>query len=430
MAASPLLKLICIALVAALLSGCTTTIPAPDKPTPTSENDRVALSRASVVAVLDVGINPYHEVFRDVMGNADFLVSKLFPNATTVPLSSRADYSEAKAEDGAMWKSLQPGKLYHFAGTRVVAMSMTGATPAILDQNGHGTATAALAAQSDPDGLVLAIQVDPSLCQDNTSCLINPNLAKGIAAAATMPNVDTLSISVHVPGNPPDPSGVHPEVESYLEATRLASANGKLVFVISGNEGGSTLTNYMDGPPWIVCVGGLEAANNGDYAEGGRGVDVVANVSAEAASPKARNGGDWATGTSYAAPLVAGTVARAMGLARSWDSGNGTSNQMTPLMLAQKTRTALNVTARPISLENFSATGSPRNDTLLGHVFSPAVPVLPESNQLGWGYVDASLAVPMALAIRTAASPPDATIAMEQAQWQQTREQYWAAPPT
>jgi hypothetical protein len=117
----------------------------------------------AVLGILDSGVNPYHEVFRDRSAAAQRHPSTRFPgypkDAVALRLTLDAEsYEDAVAADcERIWSTIEPGQLYWFPGTTVVGAMSIGDVPElrcpvdpveparILDRNGHGTMTASRA---------------------------------------------------------------------------------------------------------------------------------------------------------------------------------------------------------------------------------------------------------------------------------------------
>jgi hypothetical protein len=120
----------------------------------------------AVIAMIDTGINPYHEVFRDDSDRAYEHPSTYidgFPeDAPALELTFNADsYEEALAADCALWQSVKRGELYWFPGTKIIGgisfnyaavtcgeQGLAGETH-ILDNGGHGTMVASRAAAAN-----------------------------------------------------------------------------------------------------------------------------------------------------------------------------------------------------------------------------------------------------------------------------------------
>jgi hypothetical protein len=147
-------------LVATALGGSpATAAAAPEWPT------QAAMPGANaVVAIVDTGINPYHETFRDDSAQAQRPPWTYIPgypkNATALHLTFGAkDYDTAvKADCERVWNKIKPGKLYWIPGTKIIGaiafesqdpLDCNAEHPAaeghILDANGHGTMTASRA---------------------------------------------------------------------------------------------------------------------------------------------------------------------------------------------------------------------------------------------------------------------------------------------
>src|SRR5688572_4614083 len=151
----------------------------------------------AVVAFIDTGINPYHEVFRDPSPRAQQHPSTYLPgfpaDAVRLDLTFDAeDYAQAvEADCETVWKTVEPGTLYWVPGTRVIgAISFdAGATHPlcegtnVLDSNGHGTMVASRAAAGTdwsacPECLIVSVQYP------GTVNLISPGGSTGPVVAA------------------------------------------------------------------------------------------------------------------------------------------------------------------------------------------------------------------------------------------------------
>ncbi len=135
----------------------------------------------AVVAVVDTGINPYHETFRDDSPRARRHPSTYIPgypkNATALRLTlNQSNYWKAvRADCARIWARIEPGRLYWFPGTKIVgAITFEPPEPLncsepepmawgrILDYDGHGTMTASRATSTEygacRDCRVVAVQ--------------------------------------------------------------------------------------------------------------------------------------------------------------------------------------------------------------------------------------------------------------------------------
>lgn len=262
----------------------------------------------SVVAVIDTGIN---------LGNAGYDAPALNVHPSTYitdyPTDAEIlnrDYTTSQGTDAEL------GKLYWVPGTRVVAAISFGeynSLPALscpdrpgkrpirddCSFGGHGQVTSRRAAGEDPNILIVAVEV--------------PSPDVGIQWAIQQPWIDVISLSWGTLANAP--------VGAAYLLTKTATEQGKVVVVAAGNgvtntgivgDRSLTFTSPYSGPSWVVSVGAVKECNYRDYSWHSVPVDVVAP------SP---DGG----GTSFATPIVAGTVGRVIAHARAavGDTGEG-----------------------------------------------------------------------------------------------------------
>lgn len=308
------------------------------------------------VAVIDSGINPYHDDFAGANRGAPV-------PATPLALTLDKPYGEAVKADAALWESVEVGQLYTFPGTRIVgAISMgelgTTTSPSsslVLDDVGHGTGTASAVARNAPHADLVMVQVGAA------------SLGKGVDWAASQPWIDVISISWGTIGNVPLGG------QDVVDAAKKAVDSGKLVFVAAGNEPTAAPTGYS-GPTWVVSVGGSSPDGKGETWTASKGVDVVSDFSPVLARHDSTEATDEMFGTSFATPTVAGTVAEAWWTARA--AGLPTD--------AAKLREAMNAVAL-----YFAATDWRPN--------TGELPVVHPCAQQGWGYVDGALVADLAL---------------------------------
>src|SRR5581483_236767 len=304
-----------------LLAGCLNATPSGPLGADPVRSD-ATIPRLQVVAFTDSGINPYQEAFAASPAFEQRMAATVNASYTTLQLSTNGTLADRMKADAPVLQSLKPGQLYHFAGTRILAISFLNRSNSlspekhvILDDVGHGTETSSLVARADPDSLIVMAQVEAQICDDGR-CPFDPSVAEALKWIAAQPWTDLISISMGVPGAPPDSPAAHPEMQTFLDASRAASSQGKLVVIAAGNLPNPTLTGYTAGPPWVIAVGGYEMANRGESATASKGVDVIANFTALVAAPNATNGTVWTGGTSFSTPTVAGTFSRALGIVR------------------------------------------------------------------------------------------------------------------
>jgi hypothetical protein len=123
------------------------------------------LTPKAVVGFHDTGINPYHQVFRDdsywAYQHPSTYIDGYPADAIALPITlDEENWATAVKNDCLLWKSVVPGKLYWFPGTRIIGgISFSSAMNAscntlptsgaeILDYGGHGTMVASRGASS------------------------------------------------------------------------------------------------------------------------------------------------------------------------------------------------------------------------------------------------------------------------------------------
>lgn len=289
--------------------------------------------RHVVVAVVDTGINPYHEFFRApaLTAHPSGWLSGFPRTAKTVRLTldapdhAAATRADAAAFDGMRVSTYSGGSfdehLYTFPGTRVVAGISFGEyadapilTPAtarpVRDDHGHGTHSAGLAAganldRSDGNVLIVAVEVGKGTFDE------------GIRWAARQPWIDALSISLGVIANVP--------VAGVEAITYEAYRNGKPVFVAAGNgltstglapDKCTTYTSGYTGPHWVTRIGAAEPSDGSPTWWHCVPVDVIARTNVVSTDHDVLRGGTTATGTSAATPNTAGAYAHLLLAAR------------------------------------------------------------------------------------------------------------------
>lgn len=331
-----------------------------------------------VVAVIDTGVNPYHEWFAapGLTAHPSTFVAG-FP-AAAVPLEltvEAPDYESARAADADVWRSLShssydsildrfDAQLYTIPGTRIIGAvsfgEFTDVLPAledapsdflpILDDNGHGTLSAALAGggQVDdavPEVLLVIVEVPAG------------GFEAGLRWAARQDYIDVVSFSMgrkaNIPAIADDAAAGVEEVVAAGKAILVASGNG-LTSTAAAADRCSTYTSPYTGPLGVTRIGASEgggAASTWHCTP----VDAIAATNLPSARHDALDGTATHTGTSAAAPQAAGHLAN---------------------LLARARDASLDVTP-PRALEHLLAAGTP-----------PATPSPAGNADHGYGQID------------------------------------------
>ena len=177
------------------------------------------------------------------------------------------------------------------------------------DANGHGTQVAAIAAGSGPAfrGVSPTSPILPVRVYDDAGSATADALAKGIAIAVQK-GAGTIVFS----GAQKLSEVGAPDQLKVVRAIGDAFKKGILTVVAAGNDG-DDLPSFPAALPHVIAVGGASAGGlRAAFSNKGPWVDVLApgeGVTAPLAPPSCVYGYGFATGTSFAAPAVAGIAA-------------------------------------------------------------------------------------------------------------------------
>lgn len=296
----------------------------------------------AVIAIVDTGINPYHEVFRDRSPRAyrhpSTYISGFPRDAQALRLTLDApDYvSAVRADCRTVWSKVKPGKLYWFPGTRIAGISFKDVSthpfcPApLLDGEGHGTMTASRAAATGfgacPRCLVVSVQVPLAFAlQEGKQA--QDSVIEGLEWLGNNAGWIDVESNSWVPGAPAwDPSGEAGMLTNNPALTRAieGAASKHLGFWASGNGAGykygvaghpTTASPHMT--PSVIAVGAHDSGHVTTWHGSpphvvSDGCDSWAAAHDHLSETGERIGG----GTSAATPFAAGRAARVLAVAR------------------------------------------------------------------------------------------------------------------
>jgi PKD repeat protein len=281
-----------------------------------SEDSPLASRPFTIIAIVDSGINPYHDEFAapEFQSPPSTFIDGYPADALELPLSLAArSYSDAVRLDQETWSGVKKSKLYWIPGTRIIgaiSVEPRGETKILDDglDEGHGTATASDAAGRTlgacPDCLIVAVEglgdaplnwalsqpwIDivsnswtATLCLPSPLCVADANLAPPIVV---------------------DPSKTKAAVEGG-KTVLFAAGNGHLNFFESPQI---TYWSAYNGPDWIVTVGAADSPSGATVLGTGRPVDVVSyGLNWKAAAHNSKESMRGFSGTSAATPIIAG----------------------------------------------------------------------------------------------------------------------------
>lgn len=286
-----------------------------------------------VVAVVDTGINPYHdefsaETYPDPSVNLNQHPSRYieeYPRDSRrlrLSLDART-YERALATDERIWKKVEENRLHWIPGTKIIGAYDGGGgiqsdPHNVLDEHGHGTRSAGVAVGntvgSCPRCLVVAVEG-----------------SGGLEWALSQPWIDIVTNSWGTLGNVGVPNfGLAPHVlERAPKATRAAVERGQTVLFAAGNGMANafltpqtTLTSWYTGPDWVMTVGAIWrfdpddedncecSEHEGAIVGSGKPVDVSSYGLGTIPAPNKETTSELGdhSGTSAATPIVAGVM--------------------------------------------------------------------------------------------------------------------------
>lgn len=347
-------------------AGNTGLLSEPDQATTAEAGTRLVPEDRSVtvVAVVDDAFNPYHFDLlahqhpwnRDATSDNDINLYadpstyiEGYPGAQalpiTIPTDPGHDVGDLYQEDAGLWDQMEgstakTSNLYWLPGTKIVgALNLSGAFLAPHDDeeqlepnDAHGTRSAA-SAVGNWNGA----------CPDCLVVLVEGFEPEALRWAATQPWIDVVSNSYGHSAAPVARDNIY--TGAPVETTRAASEAGQVIVFSAGNglansfvAPAHTYTSSEKGPDWMVTVGAVDPQSDDTYAGAGKPVDI-ASVGDDYPSTggTTANGTGTHSGTSNAAPVVAGTFAQVLQRARellgdtSAGHANGTVAQGDPV---------------------------------------------------------------------------------------------------
>ncbi|MGH2692604.1 MAG: S8 family serine peptidase [Actinomycetota bacterium] len=381
---------------------------------------------ATVIAVIDSGIAPYHW---------DFLASKM-PQATDadpsndLPLDQAPDtwlpgfpstssfneyrgldltldgenesrsIASLQSADTATWNTVKtstPGsvKYYWLPGTKVIGAVTFGAGLKINAGVGtHGQGTTSVSVGNIyggcPECLLVFIQYGSVASGE-----------QAIEWALSQPWIDGISNSYGFSAAERDRlySG------SDTEAQKVASERGQTVFFSSGNGMSNTFTipnqtffSSQEGPDWIVTVGGVHT-NGASYTGAGKPADIAGLGTAypSAYGGSTVTGSGNFSGTSNATPTIAGMYGRALYRARQVLSGSSRTQAAGVVAVADAPFACGDVrpdcelgdgalTASELRTRLFQGAVHTAQGMMPGTINNPTLPPLGEDEYLNEGY--------------------------------------------
>ena len=267
----------------------------------------------TVVAVLDSGINPYHDFY--------YAGSPVYPNGhpsavtqevldafsvkpeNVVTLTRTGNLASDLAADSAFWARVTRGEAYHFRGTNIIARSFAGAADVVLkpdtSKSAHGVGTSGSVLAANPDAVLLFVEQASALGSEESH-----------AYAFQHPAIDVVSTSYGV--SIPQTGFPLPEYRAFEHTYEGVVSNGKLHFSSGGNGPGMAPFRAGAGPWWSIGVSGIEeGSSEGDTLLSGNFPDFVSDFTQLLPyCMDCEAGMTEVGGTSFSTPRSAGVASR------------------------------------------------------------------------------------------------------------------------
>lgn len=299
-------RLIRCAVVALVL---TLVLPAPLAGARSAE--RLERKPFTVVAVVDTGINPYHEDFRrpDLTAHPSTYLEGFPADTRALRLTLDANsLQDGLRRDAKRWSAIGDGELVWIPGTNIIgAVDVRGSDSSFRDETGHGTGVASIVGgkthgTGTDDVLIVAVR----------------SFTPGLEWAAEQPWIDIITNSWTT-------FDAEPITEGAAAASRRAVESGKVVCFASGNASAPLWFTGEQGPSWNLHVGAASSKNRGEHYYTGWPNDVLGIANVTAAAHDSIDGEIEFGGTSAAAPHVCGLIAKTLAhvrrRAKDWVQG-------------------------------------------------------------------------------------------------------------
>jgi hypothetical protein len=330
-----------------------------------------------VVAVIDSGINPFHEFFdvgEDTSVTPAVLAEFGITPAQIIDIPRSGDFAADFDAVRAQFAAIERGTPYWFRGTNIIGISFVGQSTTPLRPDGtastHGIGVAASVLGANPEAIVVAVEGISSASE---------------AWAFTHPAVDAVSTSYGPPGSPP--------LGSHLSSSYTGVVdNGKHHFGAVDNSPALSPFDSTGGPWWSIGVSGYqEGSTEGRQVASGSLPDFVGDFTQTL--PYCRScttGTSTVSGTSFATPTSAGVFSKILLEARRAAGHVGgiiTEGVEQPLMVAGDDVALTNWELRRVLEEAAAVPGTAEFSPGGGTFDLTSVPVLPVGSaaQIGWG---------------------------------------------
>ena len=377
-----------------------------------------------VVALADTGVNPYHQVFYRpqltrhpctwLPGFTDCSIPAL-----ELSIGKYKTYEQAYEADRDIWEGVEPHQWYWIPRTNIIGAvcdvtrggSAAAADPTcILDDDGHGTATASSVLSEAPDALLL-ISDSKSTAPDLKTAPVEPDVrSHSWAPAAPIP----LQAADPTPGD-----------ETLCEPLYAPQT---VYFIAAGNEAPWPTMLDCDRQNIDIQVVGGSYPGSWNY-NSWSGYDFASWYCRPAALHASINDEDRKCGTSLSAPTAAGAAADAMLRIRRHDrfAGRSTPEKVSTSVTRDEFILALRNAATYHPQAKYPVPSATSCVNTYVTCFTGWAPMAPGTEHVHWGYGWLDSTVTSAIvdcALRRSCPPKSA----EATEWNERRQELRTTP--
>ncbi len=260
-----------------------------------------------VVAILDSGINVYHEIFRrwNETKHPSRYIEGFPKNIKAINLTFGKDWQLNYEKDKEIWKKLQRGKLYWFPNTNIMGISFGQSTwygreelgEPVLDNNGHGTSVSSVIAKINPNATILMVEVGANKLREALSWVVNQSW------------VDIIDIEFGIWYKPRVLFWTTIWWKGLEKITKRGVESGKIIITAAGNRPWiNPWLSYISGPPWMLCIGGAESYCHGVTVLSAKGADYLSSFTQMAAFYQSTKSYWPVSGNSLSASAATGVI--------------------------------------------------------------------------------------------------------------------------